>query len=69
MKQRYRTLADYFDQTGATQESLSAALGISRSYVCLLASGARQPGLPLAIRIAEYTGVPVEALVAQAKAS
>lgn len=69
MKQRYRTLADYFEQTGETQESLATTLRISRSYMSLLVSGDRQPALPLAVRIEELTGVPVAALVAQERAS
>ena len=69
VRQRYRSLADYFEQTGKTQESLAVRLEVSRSYVSLLASGERQPGLRLALRIASITGVPVEALVSQQVAS
>lgn len=63
MKQRYRTLADYFEQTGETQESLADALRISRSYVSMLVSGVRQPALALALQIEARTGVPASALV------
>ena len=63
MPQRYRTLADYFNQTGDTKEAIAEKLDISRSYVSLIASGDRQPALRLALRIAKLTGVPVESLV------
>jgi transcriptional regulator with XRE-family HTH domain len=50
-------------KTGTTQDVLAARLGISRSYVSLLAAGYRQPGLKLALRIQTLTGVPASSLV------
>lgn len=64
MGQKYRTLADYFEQTGKSQTSLAVKLQISRSYMSLLVSGSRQPALDLALRIEAMTGVPASALVA-----
>lgn len=63
MKQRYRTLNDYFEQTGETHQSLADALGVTAAYVSMLRSGKRQPGLKLALRIHDLTGVPMEALL------
>jgi transcriptional regulator with XRE-family HTH domain len=63
VKAKYRSLADYFSKTRDTQEGLAKKLGVTRSYVCLLASGERQPGLKLALRINEMTGVRLESLV------
>lgn len=63
MAQKYRTLADYFKQTGKTQESLAKKLGVKSAYVSMLAAGKRQPGLTLALEISRITGVPVEALL------
>ena len=63
MKQRYRTLNDYFEQTGETHQSLADALGVTAAYVSMLRSGQRQPGLTLALRIHDLTGVPMEALL------
>lgn len=63
MAQRYRTLADYFEQTGRTHRSLAIKLGVDRSYISLLVSRNRQPSLPMAIEIAKYTGVPLESLL------
>lgn len=69
VKRRYRSLADYFEQTKRTQASLAEALDVDRSYLSLIASGQRQPSLDLALRIERETGVPVETLVAQEQAS
>jgi transcriptional regulator with XRE-family HTH domain len=69
VKRKYLTLAEYFEKTGNTQDSLAAQLGVSRSYVSLLASGERQPALSLALRIEGLTGVPLSSLVAQERAS
>ena len=68
MTRKYRTLADYFEQTGATQESLATKLGVDRSYVSYLVAGKRQPALDLAVRISRLTGVPVESLISQVSA-
>jgi transcriptional regulator with XRE-family HTH domain len=62
VRPKYRTLAEYLDKTNTTQDALAEQLQISRSYVSLLASGERRPGLRLALRIEALTGVPVSAL-------
>lgn len=70
MERRYRTLADYFEQTGKTHQELADQLGVTRFYVTLLSHGQRTPSLPMALRIQRLTGVPVESMVgAGAKAS
>lgn len=70
MKQRYRTLADYFKQQNHTSQiALARRLGISKSYMSMLVSGDRQPALDLAIEIEKATGVPVASLVTEAQAS
>jgi transcriptional regulator with XRE-family HTH domain len=62
---KYASLAAYLEDTETTHDALAERLGISRSYVTLLASGDRQPALDLAIRIEEATGVPVASLVSE----
>lgn len=62
-KKPYASLSDYLDKTGTTHDALAERLGISRSYVTLIACGDRQPALDLALRIEAETGVPVAALV------
>jgi len=69
VKQRYRTLADYFEQTGTSQIALARKLKVSKSYISLLASGERQPSLSLALRIEALTGVPASSMVSEAIAS
>lgn len=68
MAQKYRTLADYFKQTGKSKRSLAKRLDVSESYVSLIAAGKRQPSLAVALRIESLTGVPAEALVSEAVA-
>lgn len=63
MKQRYRSLNDYFEQTGETHEAFAKVFGITPQYVSMMRAGKRQPSLKLALRINEYTGVPLEALL------
>jgi transcriptional regulator with XRE-family HTH domain len=67
--QRYKTLADYLEQTGKTQAFLADKLGITRAYVSYLVSGDRQPSLDLALRIEALTGVALSSLVSEVKAS
>jgi transcriptional regulator with XRE-family HTH domain len=63
VKQRYRTLADYFKQTETSQTALAQKLRISKAYVSLIVKGERQPSLRLALRIEEATGVPAASMV------
>ncbi len=62
------SLSEYLKRTDTTHAALANLLGISRSYVTLLASGDRQPSLPLALRIQALTGVPAAALVSESVA-
>lgn len=57
VKQRYRTLTDYFTQTGETRASLARELGVSKGFVAMLAKGERFASPEMALRIAELTGV------------
>lgn len=63
MKQRYKTLADYFEQTGTTQTELATRLGISSAFMSMLVTGERRAGIAMAARIHELTGVAVRSLV------
>lgn len=69
MRQRYRTLNDYFEQTGEQQSALARRLRVTPAYISMLRAGQREPTLRMALRIAEETGVPVEAMLIEAKAS
>lgn len=49
---------------GISQTHLAERLGISRSYLCQVEKGAREPSLALTKRTAEDLGVPLPLLVA-----
>ena len=68
-KKRFRDLAEFFEQTGRTQEELAATLGVSQSHLSLIARGLRRPSLRLGLEIEKQTGVPVESLVTERVAS
>jgi transcriptional regulator with XRE-family HTH domain len=61
VRQRYRTLNDYFQQTGDSQARLAKALRVSPGYVSMLRSGER--ALDMALKIHDLTGVPLESMV------
>lgn len=44
------------------QREVAKAIGISRSYYTLLENGKETPSLKVAVRLADYFEVPVEAL-------
>jgi transcriptional regulator with XRE-family HTH domain len=62
---KYKTLSDYFEQTGDSQQALANKIGVTRSAVCQWAAGKRQPSLHLALRIETLTGVPAESLISR----
>lgn len=61
----------YRAQTGLSQRNLAYQMGISKSYITSLESGARAPNLNLLVRMAETFGVRpgelVDAMVDEAK--
>jgi transcriptional regulator with XRE-family HTH domain len=66
--QKYRTLADYFEQTGKSKRALAKRLNVSESYISHIAAGRKQPSLAIALAIAQATGVPAAALVREVAA-
>lgn len=50
------------DERGWTQAVLAERLGVSRQTVVALETGKYDPSLPLAFRIAEVFGKPIEEL-------
>lgn len=64
-----KSLAEFFQQKDKKnrpryrQSHVANQLGISAAYMSMLVSGERQPGLRLALRIEDVTGIPVRALV------
>lgn len=60
---KYKTLVDYFDQTGSTHQELADKVGVTRSCIHYWVTGKRYPTLGLALKLSHVTGVPLEALV------
>ena len=59
-------LAEFFERSGAPKQvAFAKELGISEGYLSRLISGQSQPSLPLAVRISNRTGVPIEQLLAE----
>jgi len=61
----YRNLAAFLSETGTSQETFAERLGVSPSYVSMIAGGSRRPSLAVALRIARLAAVPIETLVAE----
>jgi plasmid maintenance system antidote protein VapI len=59
----YQSLHEWLDRTGTQQQTLAKIIGIADSTLSMLLRGSRRCSLPLAMRISEITGVPVEKLV------
>lgn len=69
MKQRYRTLADYFKQTERPQIDLAREVRVSKSFLSMLVKDERKASPDVAQRIADATGVNVSSLVSPAVAA
>jgi len=59
MSKRPKSLADYIDQSGETQEALAARAGVSQPTISRAKSGGAV-SLRTAKKLAALTGVPVE---------
>lgn len=53
-------LVAYRDKHKLKQYEIAELLEIDEAHVSQLVSGKRRPGLPLAVRIEEHTGIPAE---------
>jgi plasmid maintenance system antidote protein VapI len=65
MKKRpvYKSLHEWLDRTGTPQYKLAEWTGISEPALSMLLRGSRRCSLVKALRLSEFTGVPVEKLV------
>jgi transcriptional regulator with XRE-family HTH domain len=54
------TLSEYLSTVGITQSAFAARLGVSRSYMSEIVSGARTPRLELALQIQAASGGAVD---------
>jgi len=55
-----KTLRDYFKENPHTERDLAVELNVTREYIRMLKMGVKTPGLKLACRIEEITGVSVK---------
>lgn len=62
MTYRYKTLADYFEQTERTQQSLADELGVTRQCVSQWVARTREMSLTMALRVSSLTGVRLDGL-------
>jgi DNA-binding XRE family transcriptional regulator len=58
----YNRIAVLRAERGLTRQALAAALGINYQTVGYLERGEYNPSLELAFRIAEYVGLPIDAV-------
>jgi len=63
VSQQYENLGEYLSKTRTRLEDFAARVGVSESYVSMLANGQRTPSLPLALRIAAAANIPVASLL------
>jgi DNA-binding XRE family transcriptional regulator len=61
------SLKAYLAATKTTQEVFAWRLGITQSALSMIVNGKRAPRLPLALKIHDLTGVPLEALLRKKK--
>lgn len=59
----YPDLRTYLKGTRTRQVDLAAQLGITQAYMSKIKDGISEPPLPLALKIADLTGIPLESLI------
>lgn len=60
------TLSEWLEREGKSDAWLAAAVGVSRPFITRIRTGERQPSLPVALRLAATTNLPVEAFIKDA---
>lgn len=53
-------LTEYRDRHGYKQYELAELLSLDEAYLSQILSGKRRPGLPIAVRIEDRTGIPAK---------
>lgn len=57
------TLAEYMVEKNIKDAPLAREVGCDRSMITKIRLNQATPSLPLAVRISQYTGVPIENLI------
>lgn len=65
---RGRRIAEAREQRGLTQEQLAERVGVSRSTIARIETGAATPGLDVGLALAHELGEPVETLFSRSDA-
>jgi len=60
-----RLLKEMREAVGLSQAEMAAKIGVHRSYICMLESGARNPSDAVLYRIAKVCGIAYEELCSQ----
>jgi transcriptional regulator with XRE-family HTH domain len=60
---RYRSLVEYFEHSGDTQQALAARIGTSQAQISLWTRGLSLPRLDRALRLERITGVPLKKIL------
>lgn len=58
----FASLKDFFEQTQRNQADVAAEVGISESHMSNIVNGARKPSYDVAVRLAQVTNVPMDAV-------
>jgi transcriptional regulator with XRE-family HTH domain len=69
MGTKYKSLADFLDQTNTTQADFAARVGVQQSLISRLVNGQRTPSLALAVRIAAKANIPIDSLLSLGEAA
>jgi len=62
------TLSEMIRRAGFTDQALADQVGVSRPYVTRIRTGKRQPSLPVAVKLAEATKLPVSVFIKEVAA-
>lgn len=57
------TLDDWMRNNGVTDAALAETVGVSRSFITRIRAGKRQPSLPVAVKLAGKTRLPLTAFL------
>lgn len=67
IRRPFRSVEAWMNANGVNQRELAKCLGISESHLSNILGGHKRASLRLALRIAEFTNVPVETIAGLAR--
>lgn len=60
---KYKSIADYLERTGKTEQEFAQELGVSQPFINMIKKGEKRPSPELALKIEKLTGIPFRALL------